>query len=197
MHLETHQSVHNVNAIFFYLARPADVALLVEAGFQLQQHGDLFTVLRGFQQGIDTGSISAYAIKVTLMARTLGSRAAFWSSVDNRLKRLERMLHQNVAPPNGCKDIFVFVLGQGGRHGRHKRSEFQVGAIQPCGSAPAPATAARRLYKCPRVPTPCWWPKCAVLRGHVFRDLYANRVGEPALPNPSSTTSSRSPASRS
>ena len=49
--LQADQSIDHMHTHLLQFACPADIALLIEAGFELQQHGHLFAAFRGFQQG--------------------------------------------------------------------------------------------------------------------------------------------------
>jgi hypothetical protein len=53
------QTVYDVHASLFQARRPVDVAALVEAGFQLHEHGDLLASLGGVDQPIDDGRVGS------------------------------------------------------------------------------------------------------------------------------------------
>ncbi len=61
--LQTHDAVHHVHAGLLELARPDDVVLFVEAGFELDQRGDLLAVLRGARERGDDRARTAGAIQ--------------------------------------------------------------------------------------------------------------------------------------
>ena len=53
--LQAQEAVDDVDALAFQGAGPLDVALLVEAGLQLDQDRDLLALLAGLQEGLDHG----------------------------------------------------------------------------------------------------------------------------------------------
>ena len=70
--LEPHNPVHDVNARFFQRARPADVGLLVEAGFHLDQHGHLLPGLGRLDERPDHGAIARGAVQRLLDGEDAG-----------------------------------------------------------------------------------------------------------------------------
>ena len=62
MHLQTHQAVNHVDAVGFQRPGPLDIALFIEAGFQLHQHRHLFAVLDGVHQRRDDRRVAAGAV---------------------------------------------------------------------------------------------------------------------------------------
>src|ERR1019366_1077812 len=113
VHFKSEQTVHHVNAIFFQLACPPDITFLVETRLQLQQDSHLLSVLHGFQQGLDNGSVSPDAVERDLDRKYVGIARCFLQKTKDGLKRIERMMEQNVSASNGGEDIFLFrLLGQ-------------------------------------------------------------------------------------
>ena len=86
MHLEAEQSVHHVDAVFFQLARPADVALFVEAGLQLQQHRNLLAVFSRLQQGVYNRSVTSYPVQRDLDGQHVGILGRLLQHSDDRLE---------------------------------------------------------------------------------------------------------------
>ncbi len=131
MHLQAHQAIHHVNAVFFQLARPLDVALLVEARFQFQQHRDLLAVLRRVDQRIHDRRITANPVQRDFDGQDVGIARRLLQQPDHRLERIERMVQQNVAALDGREDLlFLAVFHQRRRHRRNKRGELQVRPIE-------------------------------------------------------------------
>ncbi len=145
MHLQAQQAVHHVHAVFFQLARPLDVALFVEARFQLQQHRDLLAVFHRLQQGVHDRRVAAHAVERDLDGQHIGIVRRLLQQADDRLERVEGMMQQDVATADGGEDVLFVVLQQGLPAAREQTARTSGrGGRTWRDRAPAPATAGRR-----------------------------------------------------
>ena len=131
---QVHEPVDDVHAGLFEPCRPADIAALVESGFQLDEHGDLLARLRGSHQPLHERRFVADAVE-----RHLDRDDMF--VVDGRIekglerrKRVERMVEQRVAIFDVLENA-VSVLAVPD-HARHERRVFQFRPLDACQCHP-------------------------------------------------------------
>src|SRR4249920_2986733 len=119
-----------MDAVTLQLSRPLDVALLVEACFELHQGCDLLIVFNRFEQSLDYRGIPADAVKRGLDRENSGILRGFLQEGNDRLEGIEGMVKKNVLPANGGENILSVVFGlQRGGDCRHKRWILQLRAI--------------------------------------------------------------------
>src|SRR6185295_12415202 len=96
MSLESNQPIDNVHTRAFEAPRPFDVALLIEAGLELDQHRDLLTAFACIDQRLHDGRRRPGAIQSHLdglHGRIAGSRAY---EVNHRSERVVGMMNEHV-----------------------------------------------------------------------------------------------------
>ena len=109
--LEPNNAVNNVNAGLLELASPGDVGLLVEASLDLNQRQDLLASLSRIDQRIDDWAVTACAIKGLLDCKHVWVGRCRSQECDNRCReRLVWVVHQNLALPDGRKDVDLLVF---------------------------------------------------------------------------------------
>ena len=142
MRLQVDQAVYDVNAGFLHSRRPCDVAALVEARLQLDENGDLFPALRGFDQAIDDGGVSTNAVQRDLDGRDVRILDGGVEECFDGRERVERMVDEliavldaleyrlalQIAPDRARDDRCVLELGP-----RQTRQRKPVGESQARG----------------------------------------------------------------
>ena len=129
--LQPEQSVDHVNALAFQGAGPLDVALLVEAGLQLNQHRNLLAAAHRFQEGLHHGRVLADTVEGLLDGehrRVAGRRI---EKLDDGIEGVEWMVKEDVLAPDSAEDIALGVL-QARRQGGKKGGYFNSGRFNPC-----------------------------------------------------------------
>ena len=111
MDLQADQTIDDVHALAFQRPRPLDIALLIEARLQLDQHGDLLAFLHRLQQRFDDGRVPAHAVQRHLDRQHVGIVRGLANEIDHRLERIERMVQQHVLPPDEREDVLVLGFG--------------------------------------------------------------------------------------
>ena len=76
--LEPNQAIHNVNASFFKLARPADVGLLVKACLDLNQGKNLLACFCSIDEGLNNGTVTTGAVQSLLDGQHVGVRSSLF-----------------------------------------------------------------------------------------------------------------------
>src|SRR5918911_5717279 len=86
------------------LARPGDVRFFVEAGLQLDQHGDLRLLVARLRERLDYWGVRADTVEGLLYGEHLGVVGRRPDEVDNGCERVVGMVEQDVAVPDGLGD---------------------------------------------------------------------------------------------
>ena len=121
MRLEADEAEDDVDARLFQLARPENVAFLVEAGLELDDRGHLLAVVRRLGQGAHDGRIAAGPVKRLLDGQHAFIGGGGLDEIDHRTERFVRMVHQDVPGPDGREDT-----RRGGEVGHGLRHELRI-----------------------------------------------------------------------
>ena len=138
MGLQPNDAVNNVHAGLLELASPGDVGLLVEASLDLNQCQYLLTSLSRVDQGVDDWAVTAGAIEGLLDSKHVWVGRRRSQECDNRCReRLVWVVHQNLALPDGSKDVdlFVFASVQIAVGNSRMNRVAQLWAVQECNFA--------------------------------------------------------------
>ncbi len=131
MDLEADEPIDHVYALGFQRLGPFDVALFVEAGFQLHQRGHLLFFFDGFEQRLHDRRIAAGAIQAGLDGQYVGIVRGLLQEIDHRLERFVGMVQKNILLLDEREEIFLRAgLRQCGRKSRDKRRVLQIGPVQ-------------------------------------------------------------------
>ncbi len=132
--LQPDHAVHDVDAGALQLLGPVDVGRLVEAGLQLDEHGDLHAPLGGAHQAADDRAVATGPVQRHLDAlhpRVVGGL------LDERLgaagEALVRVVHEDRPVAHHRHERAVGLLGEGDAPGgdRRPRPVLEVGAVEP------------------------------------------------------------------
>ena len=96
MSLEPDQSIDDVHAGLFHCLCPADVAFLIESGFELG----------GFEEGLHDRGIVTNPIEGLFDCQHLGVTSGRIDKVEHRGERVVGVMDQDVSLANCCEDIF-------------------------------------------------------------------------------------------
>ena len=131
--LEVHEAEHDVNAGAFHLPGPDDVVGLVEAGFELDERGDVFAIVGGFGEGFDDGAIAAGAIESLLDGQHVRIAGGLRDEFDDRREGIVRVVEQDVVLGDFGED--VGAVGEFGSAARDEGGLAEVGrSIRPTSS---------------------------------------------------------------
>ena len=120
--LVSNNAVSDMHARIFQLARPQNVARLIKACPQFNQHRYLLATLCGADETGNEWAITRGAIQALLDANHLGVGSRVLNEFLHRaLERFVRVMQQNVASANGCKDICVIIIQASRRQRCHAR----------------------------------------------------------------------------
>ena len=114
--LVSNNAVSDMDARIFQFARPQNIARLIKARPQLNQHRHLLTALSGADETGNEWAVTRGAIQALLDANNLriGSRVLN-EFLHRAFERFVGVMQQNVAGANRCKDIGVIIIQAGGR----------------------------------------------------------------------------------
>ena len=105
MRLEAGEAIDDVDASLLQATGPGDVGLLVEAGPQLNDGGDLLAPLRRQFQGRRNGAALRHAIQGHLDGEDFGIlRSLAHEAHDRLIEALVRVVEEDVLPGHGLKD---------------------------------------------------------------------------------------------
>ncbi len=117
--LKANQAVDHVAAGLLELAGPMDVVLLVETGFELDQHHDLLALTGGLGQAAYDRRLSADAVQRLLDRQDVGIAGGLLHQLDHRIKRLEGMMQVDIPLANGIEKVQIILkLERRGRIGQ-------------------------------------------------------------------------------
>src|SRR5918998_350793 len=102
--LEADDAVGDVHAPRLELPRPRYVRLLVEAGLQLDQGGDLRLLVAGLGEGLDYGRVRPDPVEGLLYGEHLGVVRGGPDKVHDRGERVEGVVEEDVAVADGLGD---------------------------------------------------------------------------------------------
>src|SRR5918911_2488552 len=86
------------------LARPGDVRFFVEAGLQLDQHGDLRLLVARLRERLDYWGVRADTVEGLLYGEHLGVVGGGPDEFDDGRERVVGVVEQDVAVPDGLGD---------------------------------------------------------------------------------------------
>ncbi len=132
------QPVDHMDALAFQRPRPFDVALFVEARFQLHQHRHLLAVFDRLQQRLHDGRIPPHPIKRHLDGEHIRIVGRFLQQIHHRLERLIRMMQQPVFVADHRKHVFVGMTPKSPAASRARRARRSA----PAGRATEAAAGA-------------------------------------------------------
>ena len=92
-------------ACFFQFSRPYNIVFLVKTGFQLYQNRNLFAILCRLGKRCDDRRIAADTIQCLLDSKHVRIYRSLPDKIDHRIKGLIRMMHQDIAFSDLCKNI--------------------------------------------------------------------------------------------
>ena len=136
--LQPDHAVHDVDAGALELLGPVDVGGLVEAGLELDEHGDLHAALGGPDQAADDRAVAAGAVQRHLDGLHPGVVGGL---VDERLgagrEALVRVVDEDRPVAHHREERAVGLLGEGDAAGRDRRPRpvLEVGAVERRGAA--------------------------------------------------------------
>ncbi len=96
MGLQVGDAVDDVDARFFQPVRPLNVVALVEAGLELDQHGNLLPLVRGLDEQIDERRVRADPVQRHLDPGDVGIACRLREKSLDRGERVERMVNEPV-----------------------------------------------------------------------------------------------------
>src|SRR5262245_42587927 len=126
--LQTDKAVDDVDAGFLQLLGPLDVRLFVEAGFEFDQHRDLFAVLGGLDQRFDYRRVLAYAVERLFDRQHVRVARGLAQEFDHRRERLVGVMEQNVLMAYGVEDVISGT--QRRRRCRRERLVLQLRQVE-------------------------------------------------------------------
>ena len=95
MSLQPLDPVNNVNACSLHLTGPVNIALLIKSRFQLNQGGDIFTILRRADEGVDDRAFFTCPIKCLFDGKDVGVIGRLFNESNHRLKALVWVIQQH------------------------------------------------------------------------------------------------------
>src|SRR5262245_46970373 len=128
MGLQSDQTVYDVDSGLLQSLRPLDVRLFIEAGFEFDQHRDLFAVLGCFNQRFDYRRILAHAVERLFDRQHVRVARGQAQEFVPRRERAVRGMEQNVLMAYGVED--VFSRAQRRRRGRRERLVLQLRQVE-------------------------------------------------------------------
>ena len=134
MDLHVGEAVHDVDARLLQLARPLDVAALVEARLQLDEADRLLALLGAVDERRDERAVVGGAIHRRLHRDHVGvGRGGRGEGLEARPERLVRLVHEHVGTPDLVEDARgLRHPGQAWLRDRHPRLVLQVGPVEAC-----------------------------------------------------------------
>src|SRR3989304_7452756 len=99
-----------MDALALQGARPADIALLVEARLELYQDSSLLAVLTRCQQGLDHRGIAPYPVERLLDRQDVRVISACPQEIHDRGEGIVRMVEQDITLPDRPEDIAIVTL---------------------------------------------------------------------------------------
>ena len=121
---ESYQTVNHVAARFFKHLGPVDIVLLVKARLEFHEDGNLLSVVCRLGQSRDNGRIAADPVQGLLNCQNLRIPGRAAHKVHDRVKALVRMMKENIALSDICKNV---VLIHQRRYGlRLMRHGFEI-----------------------------------------------------------------------
>ena len=108
MGFQVEKPVHDMHAGPFHLPCPVDVVVLVEAGLQLHDGGDILALVRRVDQGFDDRAFASRAVQRLLDGEDIGIGGRLVDEVDDALECFVRMMHQDVAAADLAENIPAF-----------------------------------------------------------------------------------------
>ena len=96
------------------IASTFEIAGLVKAGLQLDEHGDVLSGLGGADKGGDDAAVLRGAVKDLLDGDDIGIFRSLLDEREDGIKALIRMLHQDIATLDGVEDALTGLDGGAG-----------------------------------------------------------------------------------
>ena len=124
MGLVADQPVDDVDSGLLELLRPLDVVRFVEAGFELDEGGDLLLVARGLDEGAHDRRVAARAVEILLDGDHLGIARRLLDEVDHRGERVIGVVEQHVLLANHLE--YPGDVVKGGNVDRDERRVLEV-----------------------------------------------------------------------
>src|SRR6266568_6595977 len=127
------------------LPRPLNVVLFIKTGLQFYQHRHLLTILHRFLEHTHHWRICAYTVEGLFNCSYLWIKSGSTDKINNRIKTVVRGVHQQIALPNGSKEIVPWTKLRG--CARRKWWVLEVWTIQAIQFHQV-AKAKRPVYYC-------------------------------------------------
>ena len=122
MGLVSNNAVGDMDARIFKLSRPQNVARLIKARSQFNQHCYLLAALSGADETGNEWAVTRRAIQALFDANNLGVGCRILNELLHRaFERLVGVMQQNVASANGCEDVCMIIIQASGRECCHAR----------------------------------------------------------------------------
>ena len=105
---ESDQTVDHMTACLLQAFCPDNVVFLVKTGFELNEDGHLLAKLRGLRQRRDDRRVAADPVERLLDRQHILVHSRLTDEIDHRIKRLIRVMHQDIA----FFDLFKQILSR-------------------------------------------------------------------------------------
>ena len=128
MGLQFDESVDDLHARAFQIARPFDVGGLVEAGLQFDQRGDGFARFRRLDQRLDDRGVLGGAIKRLLDRDDIGIGGCLPQELHHHIEAFEGMMDDDVLGADRGETIPAMIADAFGK-ARDIGLELQIGAL--------------------------------------------------------------------
>ena len=143
--LEAEEPVDDMHALVLERARPADVALLVEARLELHQHRHLLPLTARLEERLDDRRVLAHAIQRLLDGEHVRIVRGRPQELDDRRERVEGVVQEDVLPADGGEQVLrppkrTALACSGGRSESADRSARWTRAARFSESARGPST---------------------------------------------------------
>ena len=103
--LQTDKTIDNVTACLLKHLCPVDIIFLIESRLQLNENGNLFSVVCRLGKGRNDRRMTADAVQGLLDGQHLGILSRLSDKFHHRRKGLIRVVEQDIPFPDLCKEI--------------------------------------------------------------------------------------------
>ena len=179
MDLHAHQPIYHIDAFFFHLLRPGDVALLIETGFQLYHGSDLLASAAGLDQRLDDGGVVPDPVQSLLDRDNAGVFAGPAEKLQHGGETVIRMIYQRVPFLQVRVDV---ALLEHARHAAVERGKLEARPVQAVqGNQFGEGQRSLDPINLKRTYSQVFSQKGAQIPGHAVGDLKPHHIAEAAL----------------